>query len=960
MDLDESDLIQLEQWLLMSQSNDNEAIKAATPAIQGVVAKPEGPDYFRAIIEHSGEPRARSAAAVYLFSSIKMQMRTMNPRRQEKFGAFFLQQIPVPNQDPTSLSQCIAGVHLILKCRRLQWKGLTDELDSLKDELNPGKFRLLSEVIGLLPNEYLMERYPLFGAAAAAALQCKDWELIGYGLRVIATLLGCSQSLSGFEQCFDLIIGLCSIIFQQSSPIQKSFFEGVERIFSSNVFDPRLPVAVMTALSEQDVDSDEMEAALGALEPSVSFMVQEHALMYTDLAVHCLEKYIVQNGAIPPSPLGPITVVFREFKHELVYSFLLQRARSYAETNLCMSLLIFVPVVEAADEQISGDIEFLVELVKAALMSGDALNCQAACVLLHFSEDAEDMIMHFPELLPPVIRLSVSHDGDVRHWAFQASQSMVAREIQIDGILQLVWEIKGSVHPSDQGEFLILLASVIRNSDVDDSQLREICDFLRPIIENINEPLDASAALWVLCQLIPHDEGTMFPLIQSTVPAIRAGCVLNNEDARVRTLEYLAEVVKNYREQALPLVNEVSNEIAALLRKNRLQERVLVVLLGTACQIARAGGQAIIPDVMKRIQKCMGNEATMTVAVISWKSMVVILGPEQVLEGFTTVAGICKETEDEDTCAACLATLAKCIRVASDSMLETMLPGAAEICQAFLTGNLPSLRGKQTTDGSSDVPVELLENFDRLTSAVVAYKSPFVEPLCLEMLKLLNRKENVYKNSALGVVIDAIEKETLPDTVTAQVVSILPQLMSDAPSMIRQNLVFMLNVILQKHPDFVAQIQQVWPILIQWWAKSQENREGCSMIISNLASLFFLIEARSKGTVPDEMIAQMLEAFPPVDRTETSSRCTNLLTIVSQSPSLSLPIRINLAVGIGRLVTLSTKKLSKLSLDPSLLSNLVQLLKSLGQSDPAVHEALAARFQASASKLAKISEILST
>ena len=62
MDLDEGELEQLEQWLMMSQSGNNEAIHAATPHILGVIDMNTGPDYFRAIMEKSGEPIARAAA----------------------------------------------------------------------------------------------------------------------------------------------------------------------------------------------------------------------------------------------------------------------------------------------------------------------------------------------------------------------------------------------------------------------------------------------------------------------------------------------------------------------------------------------------------------------------------------------------------------------------------------------------------------------------------------------------------------------------------------------------------------------------------------------------------------------------------------------------------------------------------------------------------------------------------
>ena len=958
MDLDEGELEQLEQWLMMSQSGNNEAIHAATPHILGVIDMNTGPDYFRAIMEKSGEPIARAAAAVFFYDTLKVHLNSMNARRLERFGTFLLKQICAPNQHPTILKNCMDCVVLIVSRKHLVWKGLLEVLDSLKDALSSAKLELLADLIAFLPEDYLKERYQLFGAVAVAALAEKDWDVIGCGITAIALLIKASESAAGFEPVFETLIGFCGVIFQQSSDAQK-FFDGLSMIFATKIFDRRLPVAVMTALSQQEVDVEAAEQALNALEDAVEVMDQDQVLVYVRLAVHFLEKDIGQNEALPARPLDHLITVFRYMKHEVVYDLLLQMAREYAKSNMCMALLMFGPVFEGAKEQIGGDIEFIVELLKAGLTGGNALACQAACFLLHLSDDVADVQAYVSELIPLVVRLLTVPNEEVRHWAFLAAQSMVAREQVIQGLLDIVWAVKDQVQPKNLEDWLILLASAVRNSEVSDAQLREICGLILPIIGNIDATLEATAGLWVLCQLIQHDEGTMFGLVQQTVPAIRAGCTFKNQESRVRTLGYLSEVVESYGEEALPIVHQVSNEIGALLKQDKLSERVLTILLNTSCHIAQAGEKAIVPDVMARIQKCLEREAQASIAVRSLKSLVRTLPPEQVAETFGTVVGICKETTDEETCQNSLRTLAKCIKVSNESMLASMLPAAAEIGQMFVTGALPCLDGKPLMDPRVDVDMELLDSFLALASAIVAYKSTFVEPLCLEMLKLLDRKESAYKNAALDVVIDAIQKETLSESVTARVIGILPQLMTDAKASIQQNLIFILIVILQRHPDFIGQVQQITPILMEWWRKAQENKEGYAMIIANLASLYLLIESRSRGTVGEDLLLQILEAFPPADVTETAPMCSNLLVVVSQAgASLSLPVRISTAIGIGRLLTKSKKKLAKLDLDPTIVANLGGLLKTLCQTDQSVAQAVSARFQASSSKMAKISAIL--
>ena len=959
MDLDDGELEQLEQWLVISQSGNNEAIQAVTPRIVEVIRMNTGADYFRAIMEKSGEPRARVAASVFLRDTLKTHLNSMNARRLERFGTFLLKQISVPNQHPTILGNCTSTVVLIVTKKHLVWKGLLETLDSLKDELSSAKLQLLADLVAFLPEDYLKERYQLFGAVAVAALSEKDWDVIGCGMNVIGLLIRASESAAGFEPCFEAMIGFCRVIFQQASLAQGKFFKGLEKIFATGLFDRRLPVAVMTALSQQDVEVGDAQGALNALEAAVEVMDQDQVVMYVRLAVHYLEKDVAQNEALPARPLDYLVTVFRYMKHEIVYDLLMQMAREYTKSNMCMALLMFGPVFECATEQIAGDIEFIVELLKAGLSGDNALACQAACYLLSLSDDVADVQAYVSELLPLVVRLLTVPDKDVRHWAFLAAQAMVAREQVIEGLLDTVWAVKDQVQPANLEDWLILLACAVRNSEVSDAQLREICGFILPIIGNIDATLEATAGLWVLCQLIQHDEGTVFGLIQQTVPAIRAGCAFKNAESRVRTLGYLSEVVKSYGEEALPIVHQVSNEIGALLKKKKLTERVLMLLLKTSCHIAQAGEKSIVPDIMARIQECLQKEAQISVAVGSLKSLVRVLESEQVAETFGTVVGICKETEDEFTCQNCLKTLAKCINVSNESMLASMLPAAAEISQMFMTGTLPCLDGKPLTDPRVDVDMDLLDSFLALASAIVAYKSTFVEPLCLELLKLLDRKESAYKNAALDVVIDAIQKDTLSESVTSRVIGILPQLMPNAKPAIQQNLIFILILMLQKHPDFIGQMQQIIPILMEWWRKAQENKEGYAMIIANLASLYLLIESRSRGTVGEELLLQILEAFPPADASETASMCSNLLVLVSQAgESLSLPVRISTAIGIGRLLTKSKKKLAKLALDPAMVANLGGLLKTLCETDQSVAQAVSARFQASSSKMAKISAIL--
>jgi hypothetical protein len=950
---------EVEQWLLMTMSSDMEAVHAATEPILGVVAS-EGQclEVFWDIICESSEPQSRRLASLYLIKSLEIHRRGLSDMRLTKFSGLFVMALSNPDEDPEVirlLIDClaIAAEQMAKRSRSAKiWDCLVGFFAALELGFDPLRFLVLSRVVQFLPAPIVESQSALYGSLADAGVQTGDWPTILASMEIVVALVDASQSISGFDFVFATVCQLLPVMLQQPVTIQSGFWLRIRKLFKLRLFPVELIAAVLESLSCDGISGHNGHCALDVFDLVFDLLSSEQLFLVIELLIRFLILYLDEEAALPVDPVDILKNIFDTAKHEPIYRYLIGRVGDLVQSgHLTIALHLVVPIVTSANKQMSGEVQMFCDLIAAGLTSGESLSIHAACEILEFVERGVVLFTSVPQFLTLLFPLLHSEDSDVRQDSLGALAQLLSIENQqIPTVFEQCWAQKDVIPPDD---FLLLLArSLACSPTISDASVQAVGEFIIPFLS-----MDATAVghgLYALSYLSQHAEATIFELLPQTVPAVQACLAADTADARVYALDFVTIIVTNFGAESLPFAGQVWDDVVGLLAKKRPKERLKRATLECAIAIAKASGDGdLLPPILERLVVLLRSRNDIDLAIQCVGRIIQLLSTEQSVGLFEQVLAQCGKSNEREACAVCLSTLAKFVKHANDETLPIVLPQVAELCEAVFAGELPALAGKSLTDDGCDITADFLERLSDLMTSVVQHASDIVAPLCQHLLALLARPEDTYRSMTLGVLISAIESDTATDALYEALVAAVPDLVGSTGSEARQNMVYLLILLAKRNVQFLAAIEPLFPVLTEWWGQA----DGCAMVRSNLASLFLFMAAVQVGSVADELMMEVLQAFPPADREEANFMAENLLKVMAQG-DVAVEIRVKAGIGIAKLLTETKKNLRKMNIRERVLNRIVVLFKAICESGQDIVRAVLAEFQESSGKQEKLAALL--
>jgi hypothetical protein len=494
--------------------------------------------------------------------------------------------------------------------------------------------------------------------------------------------------------------------------------------------------------------------------------------------------------------------------------------------------------------------------------------------------------------------------------------------------------LKDSIHPDQRSTFLFIVGrAIFLTHAVSDTTVKEICAFVTPLISNQTQPDEIANGLYLFSCLVKHAESFVFSLLPQTINPVKYCLRSRNEEAVIGALRFIQSILNSYGSDALEFASQVGEVVIRKLSRHKSKEHVITALFQAAIEITKvARVDGLIATIFGVLTAEFDRYTDLAIQYTG--SIAKLLDNCQLFDLFQRILNVLQNTHELHTAQYCLQALGKLIRATSSSVNSNLLSPSAELFQSIFSGSLPVLNGIGISDTSSELSPGFLDALSVFTSALICIKSDISDSLAAAVLSLV--QQTSYHSFILEVLVDGIVADSVSSNAVQSLLTILPRLILLAGDSTRQSIVFLLSILTRRDSQLITAITEVLPVLLEWWL----NSGALPLLRANLASFFLHLGMVHPSVIPEEVIFQSIDIFPPADREETTFMASNLLTLASQSgwPEEGLT---RTALAVSRLLTETKVSLRKMRIPEEIYRGLVALFRSLCQKETIAQQVFA-------------------
>lgn len=969
----ENDFHSIELALIQIIDSNKTIRKKASKIIEKIEETNDCFGLFMEILFRSTRQKAINQASTQICFILRLRIIDMDVTIKDFLKQNFIEYlIKVQDKDKkeyqivfNNIRECIL---ILVESEKNQiWAELDQYIDLFLDNQNFYQISILGAIIPRLNDQFIEEKYEIYCQIAALAISMDNFEINSAGIAVLSILVKTSKNLEGFEASFEKIDQLLEYLQSpEQQRIDQSFFwSSINSIIKNEIFPTELLTSVMNFFMNQEIDESTSLLVLDAIQPSIKNFTLEQIFPLIQQIVFFSNKFIENEEKLPIEFMHYIDKCFTYFPHSQIYEFLKKIIAELLTSSTPLAITLFWPVILGAYEQVTKDLDYLIEILKAGFVSENSLIIESCALILEsVSEISQIIFKCLDPLFPVVLPLLMSSDSDIRSSAFNSIQSFFdLHDIKNDvSFVTSLWSCKEKIASDDYETYFFTLGHAISCSEqLDDSQVHEILESIQQMITDSSSSISlVSYSLYVIGQLINNGEfSEIESFIPSTFDAVQKCLSYENEEIVYNALSYTSEISDSYGETVSEMLNEIWPLIEKLLVSHKCKENVLQLSLVISCDIAViCKKQDAFEQVSIYLDEEYNKEHYETFLKIA--SRIVKLADEGTYQSlFDKINEIVKNDKDLDEVKLSFRALYKFLKYAPEKLINEAIQKSAEIINMFFEGSLPCLDDMSVLNPEVDVDVDLVDYFSEFLAKFVSYPSQYVESACENALKIANREEHEFKNLVIQIFIDAFENGTLPENVSLDLVDNLESFLSTDDECFQQNIVYLLIIFLKKYPANIDHLSKYIPTVSEWWNQSMSNKTRYSLVIANIASLFLRIESLT-SSIPQDLLDQLIDFYPPSDLSETQGMSENIITIFNrnqESKQLSPYFKGKTAIGIAKLLTESSKKLKKINLQSTTKERITDIFRSLCQ-DQEILQAVMESLSKNEKRQQTISEIL--
>ncbi|OHT16438.1 hypothetical protein TRFO_02697 [Tritrichomonas foetus] len=850
--------------------------------------------------------------------------------------------------------------------------------------------KVVSDVLDKLPEEFVAQNFQMFFKFSFLGLNSNDWETIIPSMRIFFNVVIAashkSVQLPDLSTQFQHLLGLTTIVQNADDNNFCSFWAILGDVINCNLL-PVETVGILFESAMKIIENPEVENhlkvyPLNSLIGTIHLLDQTHLSRIIDSVLTVSIKSVEQEGTIQMEYFDMISSALKDLPSKDVYSMLKPRIIQLTEikdrnTNV-VAISIFSLVFNRAPEAAFNDREFIIAKLMEALDKNDNLLNAAVCIVLDsFGESFKSVDVFALPFIPRIVPFIISPDDELRKNATDALHILCELiNVPLPGFFQALWQIKDQVPPDELSGFLPFLATAIEKSDnFGDSESESLRDFIIPFLNSDDYDL-ASNFLFVIIALIKTNESLMDQLLPLSLNVILR-CISDNtnDDATCCSLVAIGELFdilgERIKEPFAPAV-----EIAVqILNSDEAAPRVTDDALNALCIVAkRTGDGALASGLQEKCINCFisgnnGDDAeedfeedeedeysTILTGAKCSSRIAPLLNKDDAMQLFLQLHEFIIDTSDSRIASEVMKPITRLLHYACDENKPNMLKRCSELLSMIFSGQFNASEGKDIYSGNYDM--FLMTNIAYLIAEFVQYPSPFVDQLCEFMIKIIQIPDNATLYSFIGAYSDVIKYGTGSPASVQAIFSIIPHLLTIASDPdTKQNLAFLLNIIVQKDPASIQNVAQFVPALQEWYVQGKQSPNGHQIMLSNIASTFLVFFANGLPVDP-VLLNEAISEFPPFDPLETPSMITNMAKIFSTAGQLDIDTIQNAATALSQLFILNEIDLRKRKITQEVLSVAHQMFVTFSRSNPQVIQNVLQKYQNSKRKLDKINAVL--
>ena len=935
---------ELEANLLLACSSNQEEIDAATEYIQQAILDVDVIDDFKEIIKKSENPIAIVQASTQLIRILReVYWKGFDFNTKTKFGTFFLEILSSPNEIQSNeicIRSFISALTFVFQKLKRTWPKLVEFVSLIESDFSPIRMRVLARSIHLFKDEQVQEKFPVFiGAVTNGLSQEDDWDLILDSLNVLIRLIAINPEELG--DAIDDIVALLSAVIGAPQQIQLKFFSHISQLFSAGLTTENLIGAILEVGQSDEIFPEVGIAAINTLGAVIADFDEEQVDTILSVALQQGARLAESESALPEDYLTFVAKVVKAFPKEAVYSSIKQKIEAAFDEEsqplLVAGILMIIPIIQNAPEFISGEeVNFCSSIIKKGLDSEDSLAIQASCHVIQELSVIDSMVSFLPQYIPAFIQHAQNtEDSELSLESLRALSEIVKMQQTLsEDILKQIWELYNTI-PSDKQEmFLDIMYTCISKTDkIDSVVISQIFEYISPVLENPELDTNLSSTCLLVCGAIIGKDETQKERLDSTAQITLSIPEKEDDQPTRNALKFLGDICDALGEEAAPFIEQFVEGIDGLLTNEcDKNHEVWVCALETSCFAIRYAG---VMDLLEHVSDILSeelkkpDEATLIDALLDVKIIAKFLEAEKAGEIFGQILEISRNTESEDLLCISLQALAKVVNSNKEENGEAYLEHGFQLCNEFISGELPALEEKVFTDLETDFNVDLLHAFASFAKRISELSTEAADAICTAFLEVAERPYEAYRMTLTEVFIGAIENETVSQDAVQSYLGVVQQLIENStPNESQQEIVYVLNLMLRKFPDVLSIIQSLLPSIIEWWKFARENRSVFEALASNIASLFLNIAMHDASFSP-QLMFEALEFYPPADVTECVPMSQSIIEILGRGGEVPIQFQVLASKGIALVLTKPQSVIRRMKLDEEMMGVLVGVLKQL-------------------------------
>ena len=689
-----------------------------------------------------------------------------------------------------------------------------------------------------------------------------------------------------------------------------------------------------------------------------------------EMTLRIAHDYVDESEMQARDFLGPLVMSFQRLPGDEIYGVLKPMITAFFQGDV-PAHVVAINVIEIllvqAPETAYKDSEFLLGTLLAELNRDSSLIAEAVCWAVSvFDQSYGSILVYIPRFLPKLVPFLISPDSELRTAASEALHGLVQRiDSHIDGLFKAFWDIKDNIPPDEFEGFADFLASAIEKStDFGDAEMGTLVDFvLQFFAQNGSDCIRASEILQIVYAIITHTDSLAERLDPVVIPIVDAFFSQLDKTEIVQAIDpvlmYIECMFKVFGPGAQERYGKYVEPVANLALNEETPDRILVSAFSVCCKIAKITRNVELAVRMQ--ERCSLNldtneEALVTESLEATCDIAKLLPPEEAKQLFLILVEFIHDNGDPSICSSAMKPLEKMLSASGDANKAFFLQQGYSLVSKFLEGELACMNGVKPAEGKCDH--FLLIAVLSLITKIVRTPSEHVDKLCMFCLSLLKSPDSAATFGVIGACSEAVKYGTCSKGIVEQLLSLSQSLMNDTKDPdVRQNITYLMNIIIQKVPELMPTVAQFVPLIWTWFEEGQASPIGNQLLVSNVASFILQFVASGGQLANESQLILSIGQLPPFDTQETVPMIGNLRAILSAGGQ-SLDVLKQSALAVSKVLLLNEGDKEEHHVTGEVMGTLVPMLKQLVQQNGEIASFIQEQYANSKMNLAKLTKYM--